>query len=771
MLTPLILRSLIDSFLSMDPRYTPRTRPDDTSVGPFDALVLAVTPDLVSRTSSSSTPVNQGERWVITSPNMSHVPAVQLGTQHVYARRDGRFGFNDFTLVPQIFCGEYAHHCCAPEPTAGGRPGSSDRRILWVTPTRKDFAPVKGSVFAGLGNLRPELVDKFSRMYDSLHRRAMDYKAAAGAQDAMTKMVAVLVSALRLALVRLRCAPCTFRDLVLQVADFQRRYIDLESFLLYYTKVQRRHTLPLEQRDHDVHEVDPSLMGAFCFQPSDVQWLFEAGIPVWYLRPESTITADTNIIEQVPISPPDPPLCLDLWVEHGIEVPPKVIYTGFPGVHLQTALRKASQHLTDTPDPTRGPAPESSSLSATWVNAAAGSSSSSLPPPPTSSSRPSPVSRPPSPPAIAAASMVSSSSSPEVGLAATALVSMSAGRGGTSPATVERKRKRDPYQGRNDFEEPVSDIMPPAIPVWQEALATVDGEIQSKKGKTKGPAVGAKPTATIGYHFPNPRTFVSTSSSRLASYLVAWLASRAAWTYKVTTEACAGKLLTATGAQWRDWLSCARQVENPTDKLAHPTWTIANPTANQPKDTRAARSRTAAWGMFKLYMPDTSFPDQLFWHERELQAGRMHSLEPEITAEILWDLFEHNFRFELVALDRAQLESRWRDEDWARDRDELLRSLFPGGVGYLVEGRPTQNLGLAAENWKTRAPFLQIFRDIVRLWHNSPKHLNSIKLGPSPDFRDVARLENMLVTFYCRTFYATFSRAPIVPHRLPPRQQ
>ena len=760
----------------MDPQFAPRTREGDSSIGPFDAVVLAVTRDLVSATSSSKG-LHRAERWVITTPNMQHIPEVKLGTQHVHARRDGRFGFNDFTLVPQIFCGEFAHHCCAP-----ARPEDLDaqhRGILWATPTRQHFVPVKGSLFEGLGNLQPEYVDKFSRMYDTLYQRAKDFKIAAVAENGMSRMVAGLVSALRLALVRLRCAPCTFHDLVLQVADFQRRYIDLESFLLYYTKFQGRQTLPLEQRTGDVHEVDTTLMGAVCFQPSNVQWLFEAGIPVWYLRPESTITPHTNIIAQVDISPPHPPLCLSSWKdERGIEIPSKIIYVGFPGQALQMALRKASQHLNDSPNPTEAPVPPSSEApvppSPSQSRFLQGTSSSSLswaspPVTATPSSSSSSSTRSTSFSLGQFASVASSSTAAEDAHTGPAPTS-----GGVSQASAStesnRKRKRDPYQGRNDFEEPVSNIMPPPIPVWQEALAQLDEQLRSKKGNKKH-AGQVKRALAVGYHFPNPRTFVGTSSSRLESYLVCWLASRAAWMYKVTTEAYAGKLLSATGAQWRDWLSCVRLVENPAEGLSGSTWKLADPNAGGSGSSRAASSRAAAWQMFRLYMPEAGFPDRVFWHERELQAGNMHALEPEVTAEILWDLFEHNFRFEVVALDRAQLESKWQDEDWARERDELLRSLFPGGIGYLVEGRPTRNAGLAVEDWRERAPYLRIFCDIVNLWPNPPKHLNALKAGPGTiDYRDILTLEKVVVAFYCRTFHATFGRAPIAPHRLPPRR-
>ncbi|EDR07472.1 uncharacterized protein LACBIDRAFT_327986 [Laccaria bicolor S238N-H82] len=73
-------------------------------------------------------------------------------------------------------------------------------------------------------------------------------------------------------------------------------------------------------------------------------------------------------------------------------------------------------------------------------------------------------------------------------------------------------------------------------------------------------------------------------------------------------------------------------------------------------------------------------------------------------AEILWNLFEQNFRLELRMVDQQVLPANWASQELAAVRDELVWRTFPeDDDGYIVGRLPETNVGLVTENWRDRA--------------------------------------------------------------------
>ena len=82
--------------------------------------------------------------------------------------------------------------------------------------------------------------------------------------------------------------------------------------------------------------------------------------------------------------------------------------------------------------------------------------------------------------------------------------------------------------------------------------------------------------------------------------------------------------------------------------------------------------------------------DHLFWREQELSTGTLPSTN--ICQEILWELYELNFRFELLALHRrAQLLV-----DDSPEQQVCVLACFPGHGPLLVTDCSLANKGLAA---------------------------------------------------------------------------
>jgi hypothetical protein len=102
-------------------------------------------------------------------------------------------------------------------------------------------------------------------------------------------------------------------------------------------------------------------------------------------------------------------------------------------------------------------------------------------------------------------------------------------------------------------------------------------------------------------------------------------------------------------------------------------------------------------------------------------------------AEILWDLFEHNWSFELLVLDRIIHAEDWANEEWGSERDAAIRKVFFGN-SFLVGPMPTRNQGLAAEDVQDWHPYLRAFRTVMRSWPNALGTWDDVGLAGDGEF-------------------------------------
>jgi hypothetical protein len=153
-----------------------------------------------------------------------------------------------------------------------------------------------------------------------------------------------------------------------------------------------------------------------------------------------------------------------------------------------------------------------------------------------------------------------------------------------------------------------------------------------------------------------------------------------------------------------------------------------------------------------------SFDGQLEWNGKAVESP--NDLERE---EILWELAELNFRFELCALDTRATTA---DPRYCQD---LIAACFPGGKNgtssLLVADLGVANHGLASENWEEKAPYLQALRKVMMTWRGEiPSIIQTEKYKWAK--QEIEDLENAVATFYVLSFYNHFHRAPVVPHGL-----
>lgn len=309
----------------------------------------------------------------------------------------------------------------------------------------------------------------------------------------------------------------------------------------------------------------------------------------------------------------------------------------------------------------------------------------------------------------------------------------------------------------------------------------------------------------IGFRFPDPRMIGG--SKNMASYVVSWLGSRAYHMWLIGQGAVNEPI---NKQQWRDFLNNVKLV---VEGRTHGS--LADPTLLGPSSTSAfpttfpTTSTTSSLASLKRPLPSSNdetnrgskkrrskkpnvyleqlaypfvqdAPDHVFWLDRMIMlGGSLEDIEqqlcPEITAEVIWELFELNFRFELLSLDRAAAPEMWEAHDGLTkeaaqiSRDEQVRSVFAldGGApgSYVLLNMPNLNGGLAAENWMDRAPHIFALVKLMSPWKGYPVELRNSSAFMSE--MNVEAIEQVAVKFYHQTFFNYFHRLAISPHRLP----
>jgi hypothetical protein len=307
----------------------------------------------------------------------------------------------------------------------------------------------------------------------------------------------------------------------------------------------------------------------------------------------------------------------------------------------------------------------------------------------------------------------------------------------------EKSQKGLPGTNLQRFKAPNSPFLPPEIPCWAQALLSVD----TSAGRL---IVGVD--RLVDFPIPDPHLMLS-SGDKTLTYIVRYLGLRSVWrtiiVNKLQSRIINSDRIGFTSQQWR---AC---LEPP-----------SAPSSSSEQLTRTQQRKVAAINTLASQLAGAVLPNYVYWNGVEIISNDPTSAQL-IAAEVIWDLYEHNFRIEVFLLDRAIMKDAWADESQAVEREKLLLLLFPGDTGYLVEWMPIANEGLAAESWIERCGYVRNFCKLLATWPNHPTALDR-KLQASPSEKEVVEIEQMAVRFYCQTFFDYFARAPITPHRLPP---
>jgi hypothetical protein len=283
---------------------------------------------------------------------------------------------------------------------------------------------------------------------------------------------------------------------------------------------------------------------------------------------------------------------------------------------------------------------------------------------------------------------------------------------------------------RNKYCIPDVPEMPAPITEWAHALANID---RSHAPRFKTPAVNPR------YVMPEPALFVSPAEAgRRQLLLYHFSLMKDALIYRMADPETRAELL---GSQeWRHALS--GKVGKPAGRGGGKPSKSEDRSINL-DDLLGPALRACGLTDYRqvLPVPEASVP--------RIGLNRAR--------EIVWEVGEMGYRFELLALDRHAS---------GIDRPEVCRNCFAGGM---LMGMPIElsKKGLASLEIAERFPYLLRLAELMGSWRPTPSRF-VLGIREPRDWNDAAmqELERAVTQCYTQTFYEYFGRPPVIPMRL-----
>ncbi|KAL0563157.1 hypothetical protein V5O48_018920 [Marasmius crinis-equi] len=292
--------------------------------------------------------------------------------------------------------------------------------------------------------------------------------------------------------------------------------------------------------------------------------------------------------------------------------------------------------------------------------------------------------------------------------------------------------------------------MPIFLPSWRKALESV--------GQTFNPNEHKLP---LGYFLPDPQMIAvcGLESGRFetrTSYIQVWLKLRHVLCYRLRTP-----VVKPMGpSRWRTVLGI--------EKMGF-------------KEKRAAKQKAEVEEMLIETLKSGNLGNtvdiarldtaKVSWKDEPIDVANAPNA---VLQEILWELFEIGFRYEVLLMDRKYYSGQLsRDEREPQLLVSLLRhgSIIPFD---LKEGRE----GFAAIELLQRRVAIWLFLEAMADWTGIGKLPDSLQRGsavykridphqtPTITLKEADEIEYTAARHYISCFARTFGRAPTLPHRL-----
>ncbi|KAJ7152230.1 hypothetical protein C8R43DRAFT_1127309 [Mycena crocata] len=569
--------------------------------------------------------------------------------------------------------------------------------IMWWNPSPADFE-VGSAVTRCLGRLKPTQFCKLLPPINELIARCKDLHKSS--PNLAIHLFGELIQHIIMLLEQLQTLPSTYTKMLFALTSLQRAFLELDALYNYMSIYKQRIDNYMNSDPTDTTAVAETI-GTFTTVPLVAQQLFVARVPFWFLRPVEVFDAE-NILRLVTLREPD--FGLPDPDAHAEGAP--VLYSGNSTMDKITAIRRAAVHMPWYRDPFE--------TTKTTPDAPLPTVSSSVPAvqPPTPATSFDPVVQ------TQAGGVARSDTRPQ---------SRSKPYSAKSPKAAKRPAKSPAktraQSGRDKFLPVVVEGMPPQIGSMAAALPKVDRSVlpYSTDGADKQ------------YILPEPALLVNTTPERRRRLLHHWKLLSDGFLFMLTQS----QPQPLSAAEWRDVL------EGLITKRGHESSRTYKRSANLEDRLRPALEASNLATIEGFPVSADCVPD--------LNLKGIH--------EIVWQVAETSFRFELASLDgRAS----------GKKRLEEVKGCFAGRV---LVGVPLEfgKCGWAAATVEDRHPYVGRTASLMLDWRTKSSCPSIIRLVAQVfqwSSSDKQALETAVCEYYTQAFWEHFGRAPILPLHL-----
>ncbi|KAJ7580083.1 hypothetical protein C8J56DRAFT_896693 [Mycena floridula] len=303
---------------------------------------------------------------------------------------------------------------------------------------------------------------------------------------------------------------------------------------------------------------------------------------------------------------------------------------------------------------------------------------------------------------------------------------------------IDHTSVRRPGQSSTMTEPPhgrVPNITPPCPDVWVTSLKSI------ATSHNHSPL-----TVNAGYVVPKPSLLSGVQSTdRQLLYLTNWLTFRTPF----IASLMGGTSYALSSEWWRCILYLQRDV-----------------------NVRTGSKQDSAYQILRHCFENTGLDLALerqnsiiVWRNEERSTDALKN--PRLGMEVMFELCELNFRYELQALDNRSRRAPLTELlDLTDARDRLQRCFAVRSDGPLVRVNLSRaHEGLGAQTMQIRAPFMLALKTVMQEWKGAEQMRD---LGFERENDISPEIEETVTRFYVQRFYDCFGRVPTLPHYLEP---
>lgn len=296
---------------------------------------------------------------------------------------------------------------------------------------------------------------------------------------------------------------------------------------------------------------------------------------------------------------------------------------------------------------------------------------------------------------------------------------------------------------RDKWADITGDYVPATLPCWSEALGRVE--------KFDRLFVSA-PKRFTGYRVPNPGMLIS-SEIRRERNIFAWLLCRSANLRRLSNALNSDDAIPVgvSNELWRIYLSTDITDDDVRAASDVPFDNLATFNGRAP----AHKRRQAAVEIFGR-PPDRLNIMEASWRGHTIPWGTVFHHNSLLVKEIMWDVHQSSFQYDVIALDRYLVPALWASHKY--ERLDALCKIFGCSDAFVYEDGILEDRGIAAVDAYDRNNAYAAFASLMEAWPSVSEWMGGAGDRRSPD---------RIAFRYCSTFANTFGRPPVLPKMVP----